>query len=141
SQSSKTLSDPLSDVLAALDARATRRARLEAAGDWALAFPALDRLKLVAVVRGSCWLMPADRDPQHMVAGDVCVIGRTAYAVASDPALPPIDGEPLFEAPDSDVLRLGGDDTVMLGGGVLFARGNANFLLDMLPAFMLVPRA
>ena len=141
SQSSKHPADPLSDVLAALDARATRRTRLEAAGDWALAFPALDRLKLVAVVRGSCWLMPAGRDPQPMAAGDVCVIGRTAYAVASDPTLPPIDGEPLFEGPDSDVLRLGGDDTVMLGGGVVFTRGNADFLLDMLPDFMLVPRA
>ena len=141
SRSSKTVVDPLSDVLAVLGARVTRRTRLEAAGDWALEFPALDRLKFVAVLQGTCWLMLPDRDAQRMSAGDVCLIGRTGYAVASDPALPPVDGRPFYKAPGSDVLRLGGDDTVMLGGGVTFTRGNADFLLDMLPPFLLVPRS
>ncbi len=110
--------DALSDVLAGLGAHVTRLTRLEAAGDWALAFPALDRLKFVAVLRGTCWLMLPDRDPQPMSKGDVCLIGRTGYAVASDPTLPPADGARLFDELGSDVLRLGGNDTVMLGGGV-----------------------
>jgi AraC-like DNA-binding protein len=139
SRASKTLIDPLSDVLAVLDARATRRTRLEATGDWALAFPALDRLKFVAVLRGTCWIMFPGSAPQQVSAGDCYLIGRTAYSVASDPVLTPIDGLPSYEG--SDVLRLGGDETVMLGGGLTLARGNPHFLFDMLPAYIRVPRA
>jgi AraC-like DNA-binding protein len=139
SRASKTLIDPLSDVLAVLDARATRRTRLEATGDWALAFPALDRLKFVAVVRGTCWVMFPGSAPQQVSAGDCCLIGRSAYSVASDPLLAPIDGLSFYEG--RDVLRLGGDETVMLGGGLTLTRGNARFLLDMLPAYIRVPRA
>jgi len=138
SQSSKALSDPLSDVLTVLGATVTRRTRLEAAGQWALKFPALDRLKFVAVLRGTIWLVVPGRDPQLMNAGDVCLIGRTTYAVTSDPERPPIDGQPLYDG--RDVVRLGGDDTIVLGGTVTFSPENADFLLDTLPGWLMVPR-
>jgi hypothetical protein len=54
SPSSRSSGDPLSDVLATLGVRGVRRTRLEAAGDWALTFPAQARLKFVAVLRGKC---------------------------------------------------------------------------------------
>ena len=38
-------------------------------------------------------------------------------------------------------LQLGGDDTVMLGGGIALARDNADLLLDMLPVLAVVPDA
>ncbi|MGD1877243.1 MAG: AraC family transcriptional regulator [Kiloniellaceae bacterium] len=134
SKSSQT-SDPLSDVLTVLDARATRRTRFEGSGDWALAFPALERLKFVAVLQGAGWLLLPDTAPQRIETGDCCLIGRTAYAIASDPSLVPIDGTSLY-ADGNDLVRLRGDDTVMLGGGISFTPGAAAFLLDMLPAFM-----
>ncbi|MFN3523485.1 MAG: AraC family transcriptional regulator [Phenylobacterium sp.] len=139
SQSSKPLADPLSDVLTTLGANVTRCTRLEAAGQWALSFPALDRLKFVAVLKGTAWLIVPELEPQLLSAGDVCLIGRTAYAVASDPNLPRRDGQPLYDG--CDVARLGGDDTIGLGGTVAFSSGNADFLLDMLPDFLLVPRS
>ncbi|NLS21240.1 AraC family transcriptional regulator [Rhizobium sp. P40RR-XXII] len=138
SQSSRTF-DPLSDVLTVLDARATRRTRFEGSGDWAVAFTALERLKFVAVLRGACWLLLPDSAPQRLETGDCCLIGRTAYAIASDPALVPIDGSRLC-AEGNDLVQLGGDETVTIGGGISFSPGNAAFLLDMLPAFMHVPR-
>lgn len=137
SQSSKSSPDPLSDVLTALGANVTRRTRLEASGRWALSFPPLDRLKFVALLKGTAWLIVPELDPQLLSAGDVCLIGRTAYAVASDPNLPFRDGQPLYDG--CDVARLGGDDTISLGGTVTFAPGNADFLLDMLPDLLLVP--
>lgn len=139
SQSSKQSADPLSDVLTALGAKVTRCTRLEASGHWALRFAPLDRLKFVAQLKGTVWLILPELAPQLLSAGDVCLIGRTAYTVASDPGLPPHDGQPVYD--DRDLVRLGGDDTISLGGAVSFAPGNADFLLDMLPDFLLVPRS
>ncbi|MES1972645.1 MAG: AraC family transcriptional regulator [Pseudomonadota bacterium] len=139
SHTSKVGTDPLSDVLNILGARVTRRTRLEAAGQWALAFPAIDRLKFVALLRGTGWMLLPGRPPQLLSAGDVCVLGRSAYVVASDPQLPPSDGQALYDATGGDVAHLGGDETVALGGSVTFAAENADFLLNMLPEFLLVP--
>jgi AraC-like DNA-binding protein len=113
---------------------------MEAAGRWAIAFPAIDRLKFVAVLRGSQWMLLPGRAPELLREGDVCLIGRTAYSVASDPKETPMDGRTVYPA-GSDVARLGGDDTVGIGGTVTFAAGSGDFLLDMLPKFMIVPRS
>lgn len=139
SRSSNSVSDPLSDVLTVLGARVTRCTRLEAAGAWALEFPALDRLKFVAVLKGSSWVRVPEPAPQLMSAGDVCLIGRTPYGVASDPNVPLLDGRTFYDG--DDVARLGGDDTIALGGTVTFSPGNADFLLDMLPDFLIAPRS
>jgi len=111
---------------------------MEAAGRWALAFPVFDRLKFVAIVRGSGWMIRPESEPQPLGEGDVCLIGRTAYVVASHPEETPIDGQVLYPE-GCDVARLGGDETVWIGGTVTFAAGGADFLLDMLPEFMVVP--
>jgi AraC-like DNA-binding protein len=131
--------DPLSNVLNVLGTKVTRRTRFEAAGQWALTFPALDRLKFVAVLRGTSWMMLPARTPQLMSAGDVCLLGHTAYTIASDPEVPPLDGQSLYDSGD-DVVRLGGDETISIGGTVTFDPGNAGFLLDVLPDFLFVPR-
>jgi AraC-like DNA-binding protein len=141
SRSSKAPLDPLSDILAVLGARVTRRTRLEAAGRWALAFPAIDRLKFVALVRGSQWMLLPGRAPQRLDEGDVCLLGPTAYTVASHPEERPIDGRAIY-AENAEVARLGGgDDVIGIGGTVTFAADSGDFLLDMLPDFMVVPRS
>ncbi|QND44701.1 AraC family transcriptional regulator (plasmid) [Rhizobium lusitanum] len=140
SRSSKAMNDPLSDFLNVLGASVSRRTRLEAAGRWALTFPALDRLKFVALLRGTAWIIRPAQAPQRMSAGDVCLLGRVAYAIASDPEVPPNDGQALYDA-GGDVARLGGDETIAIGGTVTFDPGNSDFLLDMLPDFLLVPRS
>lgn len=73
--------------------------------------------------------------------GDVVLIANTRYVVASDPAVEPIEGMPLYENPGQDVVRLGaGDETVMMGGGSGFSGGSAAFVLDALPAFLRIDR-
>ena len=139
SQSSNPERDPLNDVLTVLGAQVGRLSRLEAAGDWALEFPARDRLKFVAWVRGTGWLSTPGRRALLMSAGDVCLIGRTSYIIASDPAVPPRDGSPLYE--DCDAARVAGDDSISLGGAVTFSQGNGSFLLDMLPPVLAVSRS
>ncbi|MDQ0326421.1 AraC-like DNA-binding protein [Rhodopseudomonas julia] len=133
--------DPFSQVLAALGARSVRGTGLEAAGHWALAFDGRARLKFVAVTRGRCFLLLPDRPPEMLEEGDVVLIANTRYVVASDPAVEPIEGMPLYENPGQDVVRLGaGDETVMMGGGSGFSGGSAAFVLDALPAFLRIDR-
>lgn len=141
SRYAKILVDPLSAVLAALGARGVRGTRLEASGDWALSFQGQGRLKFVAVVRGRCWLLLPDAPPEALQEGDVFLLSDTPFTVASDPAEVPVDGMPLYEAPDGNLVRLGdGGETVMLGGGSAFADGGFAFVLEALPAFLRVDR-
>jgi AraC-like DNA-binding protein len=139
STTSKPDGDPLSDVLSSLDIRSLRGTCLEAAGDWSLRFPAIPRLKFVAMLRGTCWILPPGQPPVSLAAGDTYLLGDTAFAIASDPALPPRDGMPLYAG--QDIARLGGDDVVGIGGGLVLAPEGARFLLDALPSFMLIRAA
>jgi AraC-like DNA-binding protein len=141
SQSSNFTLDPLSHILDVLGARVTRRTRLEAAGDWALSFPGVDRLKYVALLQGSAWMLIPGHTPQPLHSGDICLIGRTDYVTASDPTLTPVDGQHLYAGAGRDLARINGTETIGIGGTVTFSGSNADFLLDMLPDFMHVPRA
>lgn len=140
SQSSKPARDPLSEVLGVLGAKVARQTRMEAAGRWALEFPSIDRLKFMAILRGNGWMLLPGRAPQHLSEGDVCVLGRTAYVIASHPDEMPVDGQAVYP-PGCDVARLGGDDTIAIGGTVTFTAGHADFLLNMLPECMVVSRS
>jgi AraC-like DNA-binding protein len=134
--------DPFSEVLALLGIESVRGTSLEASGDWALFFDGRARLKFVAVARGRCWLLLPDRSPEPLAEGDVVLLGDTTYAVASDPAVEPVDGMALYAAPGRDVVRLGeGAETIMVGGGSAFAEGCAAFVLDALPSFLRIDPA
>jgi AraC-like DNA-binding protein len=142
SRSARIIADPFSEVLAALGARSVRGTGLEAAGDWALAFDGRMRLKFVTVTRGRCWLLLPKHSPQALMEGDLVLISDTRYTVASDPAVEPMDGMPLFAAPGQDLVRLGAaNETALIGGGSGFADGSAAFVLDALPKFLRVDPA
>lgn len=135
------MSDPFSDVLAALGTRGVRGTGLEASGDWALAFDGRARLKFVAIIRGQCWLLVPGHPPRALAENDIVLINNTRYTVASDPAVEPIDGTPLYALPGHNVVRLGaGEETVLMGGGSGFADGSTAFVLDALPSLLLIDR-
>ncbi|WP_320197348.1 AraC family transcriptional regulator [Agrobacterium sp. rho-13.3] len=140
SHSSITPSDPLSEVLIVLGARSGGRTRLEAAGEWALSFPKKERLKLVALLRGECWIMVPGQVPQRLRSGDVFLLGSSAHSIASDPKIEPIDGAPLYAEPGCTVVRLGGNDTVLMGASITFAAPEASFVIDALPGFLRLDR-
>ncbi|WP_421423315.1 cupin domain-containing protein [Agrobacterium rosae] len=114
---------------------------MEAGGPWAFAFPTANRLKFVAVLEGEQWILTANEPHCLMKKGDVCLLGRTSYVVASDPELEPQNGTLLFPEGGSDVARVGsGDGVVAIGGSIAFSDENGDFLLDLLPGFLLVGR-
>jgi hypothetical protein len=45
----------------------------------------------------------------------------------------------LFDAAETDIVNLGGDETAMLGGGFVFEGGNEPLVIDVLPPFMRIP--
>lgn len=141
SRSSTPARDPLSDVLEVLGAHVVRRTRMEAGGSWAFAFPSMDRLKFVAILEGEQWMLTPNAPHCLMKKGDVCLLGRTSYVVASDPEVEPQDGTSLYPQGGTDVARLGSaDGVVAIGGSIAFSDENGDFLLDMLPGFQLVGR-
>jgi len=114
---------------------------MEAGGSWAFAFPPADRLKFVAILEGEQWMLTPGEPHCLMKKGDVCLIGRTSYVVASDPQLEPQDGTLLYPQGGTDVARLGsGDSVVAIGGSIAFSAENGDFLLGMLPGFLIVNR-
>lgn len=114
---------------------------MEAGGSWAFAFPAADRLKFVAVLEGEQWMLTPNEPHCLMKKGDVCLLGRTSYVVASDPELEPRNGVSLYPELGSDVARVGsGDGVIAIGGSIAFPDEIGDFLLDMLPRFLLVGR-
>ncbi|WP_136066605.1 AraC family transcriptional regulator [Modicisalibacter radicis] len=135
------MTDPFSHVLATIGTRSVRGTGLEASGDWALAFDGRSRLKFIAVTRGHCWLWLPDDPPRRLVAGDISLLSGTRYVVASDPAIEPTDGMPLYAAPGQNLVRLGtGRETAMIGGGSEFVEGGAGFILDALPRYLPIER-
>lgn len=137
SSSSKITFDPLSSILSVLEVKAADLSLLKAGGDWALHFPAVTRLKFVALLEGECVFQTAGATPQHLRSGDIVLIGEAAYTVASRASLVPQDGTELYREQGS-LVRLGDPDTVLLGGSVRFDANAASFLLRMLPGLMIV---
>jgi len=162
--------DPLSDVLDLLTVESAVSSRFQAGGDWALSFGGTPHVKFGAVHRGSCWLRPAAvarvtdgaagrgaaapagvagtatdtapyGAPVRLRAGD-CYVLTTGhgFAVASDPALPPVDGVPAYRDATDGVARAGTGEpeVVMTGGRFAFDERSARLLLDVLPPVLVV---
>jgi AraC-like DNA-binding protein len=132
--------DPLSEIFSLLDMRSAASARFEAGGAWALRFPAKPYLKFNAVLRGQCWIaLPGER-PCRLDAGDTFLLANAPpFVLASDPDMAAEDAARLYAGAKSNIVRYGGDDTVLIGGGFIFQTGNAQLLLDALPSFIHIP--
>src|SRR5437868_4382141 len=104
----KDATDPLSEVLSLLELENAQCSRLEASGSWALSFVSRPRVKIVALLRGTCWITVPDATPYRLTAGDTFLLKTTRYIIASDTDVPPIDGAAIFGAEPSHVVRLGG---------------------------------
>lgn len=131
----KSPSDPLSDVLSLLGAKAACTVRLEAGGQWAMRFAPTD-LKFNAVRRGVCWLLAEGQSPRRLTAGS-CFVARAPFVLASDPAVEPIDASLVFRGGLTG--RYGeGHDVDVLGGAVSFSQPGPVNLVELLPPVLVV---
>jgi len=129
-------SDPLCDALAVTDARAVFSGGFTAGGAWAIRLWRPGRLKVNAVVRGSCLLVLEDgADPVRLDEGDVVVSdGARPYVLCSEPGLPPLGSGQVPIDPGSRMGRLGeGEDVMCLAGHVDLSRDRGGLLRSALP--------
>lgn len=129
--------DPLLDVLAALNIRVTHLSGIEATGHWGLRFDAHEHIKIGAVLTGSC-VLAADGEPAlRLSAGDCFLMsGYQWFQVADDPATPLDDGQRIYQASATRIVRLGArgtDPTLLLGASVHFPDPTVAALLAGLP--------
>ena len=113
--------DPLTDILTLASARCVRIGTLKAGGTWALKFPPPQKIKLTAVVKGTCWLaVDGERAPLRLETGDVFVVpAERSYVLASDLKASQLDGLALFTKSHRQRRKVGdGKDFFAIGGHV-----------------------
>jgi len=110
--------DPFSDILKFINAESLVTGGFTAGGAWAIRFPAPNKIKFFAVVKGDCWVcIEGEREPFRAETGDVClIVAKRSFVLTSDLTLGPVDAMGLF-ADTGNSAKLGdGDDFCHIGG-------------------------
>ncbi|MES1937531.1 AraC family transcriptional regulator [Salinisphaera hydrothermalis] len=132
--------DPLSDVLSLLKLRSYVSGGFDAGGDFAVQFGRHDGIKFHAVVSGACWVSLEDMtEPVRVHAGEGFLLPHgKAFRISSDPCLTPVDVRDILPpVPDGRIVtHNGGGDFLSIGGYFSLSEGQADLLLETLPAIL-----
>ncbi len=131
----------MSEVLALLKPQTYMSAGLNAAGAWAIQFPAHDYIKFNAVTKGFCWIAVEEGGkPQRLEAGDCFLLpsGRP-FVLASNLSLPKMPAETVYtESCDRTGTCNGGGEFCLVGARFEFSGEQASSLFASLPAVVSV---
>jgi len=136
--------DPFSDILKFTNAKSLVTGGFTAGGAWAIRFPAPDKIKFFAVVKGACWVhIDGEAEPVHFGTGDVGLItAKRSFVLASDLEITPVDAMNVFSGTGRTTAILGdGNDFAHIGGHVLLDPASERLLADVLPPWIHVPAA
>ncbi len=136
--------DPFSDILRITNAKSLMTGGFTAGGTWAIRFPAPDKIKFFAVVKGACWVcIDGEAQPIRFETGDVGLLtAKRSFVLASDPGVSPVDAMSVFSRAGTSSAVLGdGHDFAHVGGHVLLDPAGGRLLLDVLPPWIHVPAA
>lgn len=136
-ESTDMADDPFSDILTFANVTAMISGGMTATGSWALRFPAPDKVKFFAVVKGSASVRFDDGDPDLDIAqGDVVLLtAARPFILASDFSAKVLDARAVFAGQQGKILRLNdGDDFSMVGVHVHF--DPPNLLTSALPGMI-----
>ncbi|MFJ5299113.1 AraC family transcriptional regulator [Pseudomonas sp. NPDC088368] len=134
--------DPFSEILSYTRAESVVTGGFTAGGPWAIRFPAPDKIKFFAVMRGFCWVhIDGHAEPVHFGTGDVGLLtAKRSFVLASDLTVEPLDAMSLFGGNASNRAQLGdGEDFCHIGGHVLLDTTSGGLLADVLPPWIRVP--
>lgn len=136
--------DPFSDILRFTNAQSVATGGFMAGGTWAIRFPAPDKIKFFAVVKGTCWVrIDGEAGPIHFEAGDVGLLtAKRSFVLSSDLEVAPIEAMDVFSGAGRSTAALGdGNDFAHIGGHVLLDPASSRLLADVLPPWIHVPAA
>ncbi|PVX83225.1 MULTISPECIES: AraC family transcriptional regulator [Paraburkholderia] len=130
--------DTLSDVLSLLKLQSYVSGGFDAAGDWAVRFGPFDGIKFHAVLRGRCWLsVDGEPEPLEVTEGECFLLARgKSFCIASNLAAEPVAfGTLVPQIRDGRIVtHKGGGEFLSVGGYFTLADGQADLLLNVLPA-------
>jgi AraC-like DNA-binding protein len=135
-------SDPFSDILKFTKTESLVTGGFTAGGTWAIRFPAPDKIKFFAVVKGCCWVsIDGESEPFHFATGDVGLLSaKRSFVLSSAPDVAPIEAMCVFSGAGNATAHLGeGTDFAHIGGHVLLDPVSGKLLADALPAWIHVP--
>lgn len=138
-ESTEMNADPFSDILKLTQAQSLLTGGLSAGGSWAVRFPAPDRIKFFAVVRGRCWVrLEGIAEPMRFETGDVGLLSAHRWSIlSSDLETEPIDAMDIFSRAGRATAQIGeGTDFAHIGGHVLLDPVSGPLLLDVLPPWV-----
>lgn len=132
--------DPLTDALSLLSPGTHVAGAFDVGGDWSIAFPAHEGLKVFAVVAGRAWLSVEGEAEPLLLEADDCVIlpnGR-GFVFARDLEFPPVD---IAAIPETEwrerIATLGcGGDAMLLGGHFAYTGAQMDLLLGTTPPIL-----
>ncbi|MEA1650669.1 AraC family transcriptional regulator [Nitrospirillum sp. BR 11164] len=137
--------DPFSDILKFTNTESLVTGGFTAGGAWAIRFPAPDKIKFFAVIKGHCWVrIEGEAQPSRFETGDVGLLSaKRSFVLASGLDVPPVDAMTLFSRADraGAVVVGDGDDFAHIGGHVLLDPASGRLLADVLPPWIHVPAA
>jgi AraC-like DNA-binding protein len=142
--STRMTADPFSDIVRLTKAEAILTGGFSAGGPWAIRFPAREKIKFFAVIKGACWVhLDAITDAQHFVAGDVGLLAaQRSFVLSSAPGVPAVDAASLFSAVGRTTATLGdGADFVHIGGHVTLDPLRGKLLANVLPPWIHIQAA
>ncbi|WP_431103925.1 AraC family transcriptional regulator [Roseateles noduli] len=131
--------DPFSDILKFTRAESLVTGGFRAGGQWAIRFPAPDKIKFFAVVKGRCWVrIEGEPDAVLFETGDVGLLAaKRASVLASALDIEPVDAMGLFSGAGRSTATLGdGEDFAHLGGHVLLDPASGRLLEGVLPPWI-----
>lgn len=139
--STEMQTDPFSDILRFTRAETIATGGFKAGGSWAIRFPAPEKIKFFAIVKGSCWVELDGEAPLRFEAGDVGLLtAPRAFTLASAPGMQGVDAMTLFSGGRNATATVGeGEDFEHVGGHVLLDPASGQLLRDVLPPWIRVP--
>lgn len=138
-------SDPVADAIGLLRPRTVLEPSLRAVGEWALSFDAFSHVRIGGLVRGTCWLILAGREPVLLREGDTFMLGNPPpYVLAGTPDARPRPAAQAWAGAEDGLVRIGPeseDDLYLCVGHIAFDDSNAPLLTDLLPPLVIVRAA
>jgi AraC-like DNA-binding protein len=131
--------DPFSDILKLTQAQSLLTGGFSAGGPWAVRFPAPDKIKFFAVVKGRCWVrLEGQPEPARFETGDVGLLSAHRWSIlSSDLETEPIDAMAVFSGAGRSTAQLGdGNEFAHIGGHVLLDPVSGPLLLNVLPPWI-----